>query len=209
MSEDTTDKSRICPCCGQTLTSPSPKPPDAKMALWMSAMLSGTPYTDTYPLYGGAVRVTASVTGPQRSRALSRALTRLRTLRDRAIDRTDDPICLDFVERYDDLEAALRTLAFIREVTVDGDGDSRVYDVDGVVWPIVETIASTPVPDKDELAATLKATMSALEDLERPELVSGLPANAMVSVASVHQQIAALLSDAGMDENFWRGIRLG
>ena len=51
--------------------------------------------------------------------------------------------------------------------------------------------------------------MSALEDLERPELVSGLPANAMVSVASVHQQIAALLSDAGMDENFWRGIRLG
>ena len=141
--------------------------------------------------------------------ALARALTRLRTLRDRAIDRTDDPICLDFVERYDDLEAALRTLAFIREVTVDGDGDSRVYDVDGVVWPIVETIASTPVPDKDELAATLKTTMSALEDLERPELVSGLPASAMVSVASVHQQIASLLSDAGMDENFWRGIRLG
>ena len=128
---------------------------------------------------------------------------------DRAIDRTDDPICLDFVERYDDLEAALRTLAFIREVTVDGDGDSRVYDVAGVVWPIVETIASTPVPDKDELAATLKTTMSALEDLERPELVSGLPANAMVAVASVHQQIASLLSDAGMDENFWRGIRLG
>ena len=210
MTEENTDKgSALCPCCGQPLKDGAPKPPDAKMALWMSAMLSGTPYTDTYPLYGGAVRVTASVTGPQRSRALARALTRLRTLRDRAIDRTDDPICLDFVERYDDLEAALRTLAFIREVTVDGDGDSRVYDVAGVVWPIVETIASTPVPDKDELAATLKTTMSALEDLERPELVSGLPANAMVSVASVHQQIASLLSDAGMDENFWRGIRLG
>ena len=210
MTEENTDKgSALCPCCGQPLKDGAPKPPAAKMALWMSAMLSGTPYTDTYPLYGGSVHVTASVTGPQRSRALARALTRLRTLRDRAIDRTDDPICLDFVERYDDLEAALRTLAFIREVTVDGDGDSRAYDVAGVVWPIVETIASTPVPDKDELAATLKTTMSALEDLERPELVSGLPANAMVSVASVHQQIASLLSDAGMDENFWRGIRLG
>ena len=59
MTEENTDKgSALCPCCGQPLKDGAPKPPAAKMALWMSAMLSGTPYTDTYPLYGGSVHVT-------------------------------------------------------------------------------------------------------------------------------------------------------
>lgn len=209
MSEDTTDKSRICPCCGQTLTSPSPKTPDGKMALWMAAMMSGTPYTDTYPLYGGAVTVTAAMPDRQASLKLSRALTSLRSLRDVAIDRQDDPVCRNFTDRYDDLEAALRTLAFVREVTFTDNGDHREYDVASVVGPIVGMLAELRQPGKDNLAETVSLVTEALEDLERPELVSGLPAQAMVTVVAVHQQMHSMLSEAGMDENFWRGIRLG
>ena len=61
----------ICPCCGKPTLKRPVKPGQELTDHWMACMISGTPFTHTYPLFKGRVEIMVGMMSPETEGKLS------------------------------------------------------------------------------------------------------------------------------------------
>lgn len=194
-----------CPCCGQQTLETPVKLSDELVDYWLAGVLSGTPFIKTYPLYGGKMHITIKKID----------------IEDGAL--VDDmAFVLDAIRRRGDSAASgvdmehMRSLAFVYAPVVAISSDSGL-----VSEPVTYKPASVVLEAATEIAAYRNACTAetvpdaCIEAISKhysrfidPKLMSGLPTYVCMAAAEAHARLAAILTDAGIDANFWKGIEL-
>ena len=179
-----------CPCCGKYTLAKPIKVGNALLDQWMACMVTGEPFSREYALYGGKVLVTAVTRDTARASRLETALS--------AIDAAGDE-CMPASGRSA-LANALRLFSVVRTIEFSA-SPRRVFQPGAAADKAVDLILDGDGP----LAERLRTASDLLGDSAN---VSSLPPNMLVAVGQAHATVTDILVDAGIDEDFWRGIEL-
>lgn len=194
-----------CPCCKQGTLNTPVKVPDELVDYWLAGVLSGTPFIRTYPMYGGKLNITVQQVG----------------FEDGAL--VDDMVfVIDAVSRHDsalvppiDLDH-MRDLAFIYAPILSISSDMNIisspttYKPSSVVMEAAEELAKyrnacTGEDIPEDCVTALSKHYARFID---PKLMSSLPSYVCLAASEAHARLAKVLTDAGLDANFWKGIEL-
>lgn len=190
-----------CPCCGKMTLHKPVKPGQDIMDHFMACMLTGTPYKQTYELYGGRMRVTVTQITNDIRRYVMDACAALDSWRDLLVDRNTE---------LEEMKDALRTYSCIVDVTVDNGTVRTFYPGEGMhelcteITALREAVNGGKVTP-DELRASVDKLNAKTKD---PATISSLPPTMLMASFQLHNQLFQIMMDAGFDENFWDRIKL-
>lgn len=190
----------ICPCCGQpTLPYPVKHIPDDLADQFMACLLSGTPFTHTYPLYNGRVLITVTQMTAQARDIVEQLL--------HDIDRlVDSGVSIEGVS-FDNMKGIVRTLISVNSIEIKANGTVKVFQPAENLRKALATFRSLE-PGDVESAAMKEKVAGIYRSLTDPSEVSGIPPAQIMTTVEAHARLLTLLMDAGFDENFWAGIEL-
>ena len=197
----------LCPCCKHPTLS---KPVELKGVLldhYLSCLMTGTPFSHTYPIYNGRMHVT--VTQLAKKNALKLDIV------DKVIDKCFAGLSEDSIDslsiRQEDMKGLLRVCACVTIIEMVATGANIIAQPSETVWGICNTLQEAKsevflekLPEADILAL-IGDQIKLMSD---PALMSSLPAAMLISLVSSHNYIHNLLMEAAFDTNFWKGIEL-
>ena len=196
----------ICPCCGKPTLKRPVKPSQMLMDHWMACMISGTPFTHTYPLFNGRVEITVGIMSSETEGKLS-LLTSLLDLAFKWMESSPDkPVNMPQVK------AMARMCSVIHKIRLKASANDwrEFLPIDALdiaikkLLPLRETL----MEDKEPIGiADILMDIQTL--LTAPTTISSLPMDLLATTTEAHMQLNNILMNAGFDENFWSGIELG
>lgn len=198
------DKSlKICPCCGKlTWNGHFNVEPDL-VDHWLSCMMTGVPFSHTYELYDGKLKVDAC--------ALHEELIDLLDELD-----TDKSVMCGYPEMTNDLQAMLdklvrsaKILIYIQKIRVATSGVTNTYKPQDVVREVIKQLTKLRKDTFEErttegLEESIKGLM---KQLTSASSISALPPTVLFVITDTHSRLAQELESMGFDTNFWAGIR--
>lgn len=193
---DTKQAFVLCPCCGKpTLTRPV-KINDELLDHYMSCIISGVPFSHTYPIYGGRIKITVS----QLDEPMIQALRKTGRILDTWSSEEDHD-----KEVFQELDHLIKLYCAITSISVSAGATTKELQPYNVVMSICKTIS-----DYTETSGITKLDLARkqLETMRSPQTAAGVPAAIVMGVIEAHQQIYNILLNAGFDVNFWEGIEL-
>ena len=198
IQEQAPDKTaNICPCCGKpTLDYPIPHIPDMLLDQFMACMISGTPFTHRYELYGGRIAITVSQMTEDHRLTVADIL--------RIIGTAKDMGALAPGVDLDTLGSLARTMIHIVEINIKTGGTSKMCRPSDRVRDAHELLRRAE-HDKDALQQAVRSAHAALTS---PDNISSVPPAQLLAVIETHAKLLDILMDAGFDKNFWKGIEL-
>ena len=207
MAEEKKEPVKVkCPCCGElTLTQPL----DVKSALldeYMAAIITGVPFSHTYGLYNGAVKITVE--------SLDRANTTLlftitKRLEDYAkANEGKVPSGMESAFTYiKELAGVLKLYFGVTSIEMYRDKQLiKSYTPSAVMRSQAEAIAAALLTGDNEKAKDV--ITNAVDICLSENTISTVPDGAIRAIVVTHGDLYNLLMDAGFDENFWAGIEL-
>ena len=205
MAEEKKEPTKIkCPCCGElTLTQPL----DVKSAVldeYMAAIITGVPFSHTYSLFNGSVKIKVESLNRADSTLISDVA---RHLNEYAADKEGQAEGEgDVVTYIKELAGVLRLYFGIISINMyKNDELVKTYSPSVVMREHAKNIAAA-FRDGDEKA--LAAIAAAVDVCLSQDVISSVPDAAIRTVVVTHGQLYNLLMEAGFDENFWEGIEL-
>lgn len=193
-------KMATCPCCGQE-TIKRPVKVDGKIIDdYLASIMTGVPFSHTFPMFDGRLKITVSVADKQEGLVLYRFVF------------MTEPFAQESSTVRDFL-GLVNTYCSIRKIIVTKGEDQNVY------MPAEHVIAAcrkiVDVWEKEDLAKEekkkaefLQALQTAYNELIVPAVVSSTPMLILNRILTDFRTIESLLLEAGFDENFWKGIEL-
>ena len=206
MAEEKKEPVKVkCPCCGElTLTQPL----DVKSAVldeYMAAIITGVPFSHTYGLYNGSVKITVESLSHKDSLLLSNSENILKEYRKRMEDAGGEQVktaigCISELEKTMRLYFSVTSIEMYRDKVL-----VKSYTPSEIMRNAATEIGSASLEGDVKLGNVItKAT----KDCLGPDATSTLPTTAVKAIVVTHGDLYNLLMDAGFDENFWAGIEL-
>lgn len=207
MAEEKKEPVKVkCPCCGElTLTQPL----DVKSAVldeYMAAIITGVPFSHTYGLYNGAVKVTVESLDRANSTLL---FTVTKRLEDYAkANEGKVPAGMESAFTYiKELAGVLRLYFGVTSIEMYRDKKlTKSYAPSSIMRKHAESIAAAFLTGDDKTIT--EAIVAAVEVCLSENTISTVPDGAIRAIVVTHADLYNLLMDAGFDENFWAGIEL-
>lgn len=186
-------KKRICPCCGQSTLNQITDLDQATVDSYLACLMSGTPFSRTYPLFSGRILVTIS-----------------------GISDTYTPKLLrvsNYLDKYlQDLSSAstykilLYKLLAIHSVTVTMQNKGNTITVQDNIMNAIDQLLNCVSPEKSQ-SQNKQSVSKFIQTIVDPSVVSSLPAKYIDSILAAHNDILESLLKLGMDQSFSAGIR--
>ena len=194
------DNKTFCPCCGQRTFNKHTKIQDNLLNHYLACMMTGTQFWRDYELYDGKLRIRATIPAYSRLKDIQVLLGQLRA-------RVGTPQGAELSSMFTELQFVLRRLLSIQEIQIrdpNGMGNrviKRTYDI--VVNALKQGLQGNG--DWQKLKAALTTAYTYVRDAHTGVVV---PFQLLSSVADAHALIYSTITSAGLDENFWQGIKL-
>ena len=206
MAEEKKEPVKVkCPCCGElTLTQPL----DVKSAVldeYMAAIITGVPFSHTYGLYNGAVKVTVESLNHKDSMLLSNTETTLKEYVKRMEAEGGDQVktSLGYIK---ELIKVLRLYFGVTSIEMYRDKALiKSYTPSELMRTTATDIGAASLAGDTQLS---EAIAKAIKACLSQDATSTLPTAAIQAIVVTHGDLYNLLMDAGFDENFWAGIEL-
>lgn len=207
-SGDATDEQKdkavyeICPCCGKpTLL----RPVEIKGELldhYLSCMISGVPFTHTYPIYKGKLEVTITVLPNEKMYSMRSGLTAVDALHSKLPDN-------EVLNK--NIKTLLQLYCCVSAVNINMPGVAKLLQPEETAQDICKQLKT--------LQLSFAAGSVSKEDVEKEldkyyatltsaSVVSAVPIAVLGALIETHNKLYDILIDAGFDTNFWKGIEL-
>lgn len=192
-------KMATCPCCGQE-TIKRPVKVDGKIIDdYLASIMTGVPFSHTFPMFDGRLKITVSVADKQEGLVLYRFVF------------MTEPFAQESSTVRDFL-GLVNTYCSIRKIIVTKGEDQNVYmpaeHVIEACRKIVDVWEKEDLAKEEKKAEFLQALQTAYNELIVPAVVSSTPMLILNRILTDFRTIESLLLEAGFDENFWKGIEL-
>lgn len=199
MAEEKKEPVKIkCPCCGElTLT----QPVDVKSVVldeYMAAIIAGVPFSHTYGLHNGAVKVTVESLSREQSVLMSNVIKRLELYKKNGEPNSDYIHELCGVIR---LYYGVTSIEMYRDKQL-----TKSYTPSEVMRSQAETLSKAFATG--DHATICNAVAAAIKECLSEEAISPLHDAAVQTIVVTHSDVYNILMQAGFDENFWEGIEL-
>lgn len=204
MAEEKKEPTKIkCPCCGElTLTQPL----DVKSAVldeYMAAIITGVPFSHTYSLFGGSVRIKVESLDRANSALISDVARRLNEY---AADKEEKATHSDIVPYIKELAGVLRLYFGVIAIDMFKDNEPvKTYAPSKIMREHAKNISEAFRETDEKLLESITAAVSVCLS---QDVISSVPDAAIRTVVVTHGELYNLLMEAGFDENFWAGIEL-
>ena len=192
-------KMATCPCCGQE-TIKRPVKVDGKIIDdYLSSIMTGVPFSHTFPLFDGRLKITAGVADKQEGLILYRFVFMTEPFGQ------ESSLVRDFL-------GLVNTYCSIRKIVVTKGEDQNIYmpaeHILSACKKIVDTWENEDLKNEEKKAEFMQALQAAYNELIAPAVVSSTPMLILNRILTDFRTIESLLLEAGFDENFWKGIEL-
>ena len=209
MAEEKTEKvEKIkCPCCGElTLT----KPVEIKSIIldeYMASIITGVPFTHTWELYNGTVKITVESLDKRGSTLLYAAVQVLEKWLAEAEKEENAKVFESSIPIVRELLGTIRLFYGVKTITIlrDGKIQKQLMPSDTIRKAVDDIIEASRKKDDMEL---VKTVAQAAKICCSPDTISTLSDVIVRTVVVAHADLYTLLLDAGFDTNFWAGIEL-
>lgn len=191
----------ICPCCGKR-SIPKPAKINADlMDQWLACMVTATPFSHEYPLYGGRIKITVSKLSAEQQDSLRMANAAIVQY---THNKQQDELACDTQE----LRALLQLLAVIQRIEITKKSGILFRPQDIAMAACSDILAASKHSGESVTETIEEALKRAYGNLTDPSRVSGIPINTLVTVAKAHADLYTILLSNGFDDSFWEGIEL-
>lgn len=175
-----------CPCCGEQTFKLPAKVPQDKLDHYISCMLTGEPYTETYSLFGGRIKLTCR----ELPQMIVDKMNRLFTVK----PKDESSIWGDFIQR-------LYTLLPVQKIVYENSKEGSTFLLKELTEPILD-LASKHVDDQE----WLKDKYELLND---PSKVSAIPRKILDKTVVTHLEQLDIFINSGFSPDFYEGIAQG
>lgn len=191
----------ICPCCGKR-SIPKPAKINADlMEQWLACMVTATPFSHEYPLYGGRIKITVSKLSAEQEDSLKMANA---VIAQYAYNKQQDELACN----THTLRALLQLLSVIQRVEISKGLGVLFSPQDIAMTACSDILAASKRGDESVTETIEEALKHAYGNLTDPSKVSGIPFNTLITVAKAHTDLYTILLSNGFDRSFWAGIEL-
>ncbi len=192
----------ICPCCNKpTLLKPI-KMQDEMIDVFTAGLISGVPFRWLYPLYNGALKLNVTRLDTETTKVLHRGFNLLDSILEK------DPHGLDSDIKA--LKNCLQIYICIIEIEITSADTTKIYYPSEAAIGLIDEITKFYKEMKDGISNTELANLisSYLAKITEANIVSAIDLTLLTSVCLTHARVYDLISEAGFDKNFWKGIDL-
>lgn len=186
--EVTNKEFTTCPCCGKE-TFPINTELDSKIIdLFMSCVLSQEPFQYTYELFNGKVLVTCKEPSATEQAKVSKLGLKLSNVQDEEL-RTQINVML----------IRMAAIYPIVQIVIQTNGQKKIYAVQQLCIQLQDKLLAAQTVDKD----LIHECLDRLNDVKN---TSSIPMTILNKVLDTHSNISNLLTIAGFDTAFYKGI---
>lgn len=190
----------ICPCCGER-TLKRPVKVDGKIIDdYLASIMTGVPFSHTFNMFDGRLKITCGLADRDTGVMFWRFIHFM------------EPHASD-TAIVKDLLGLINTYCAVKRIEVTGSGNmSKLYTPCEILaaacqkfldeW---ELVTLTDETKKD----FLKAVSDLYDQLKPTDVISSVPPTVLNRVNNDFRALESIMLQAGFDENFWKGIKLG
>lgn len=190
-----------CPCCRKpTLVKPL-ELSGPVLDHYMACLVSGTPFSHTYPIYKGKLEITATRLSKEQEQKVLMASNVITQCEARLPE-------ISSVIR--ELNNMIKLYCCIKEIKLNA-GDLKAFYPQDAVFVVCDgltgirmDILSNTISNED-LTEKLN---NWYKTLVSPSVLSAVPSTMIAGVVETHSQLYYILLESGFDVNFWTGIEL-
>jgi len=191
----------ICPCCGKP-TLPVPVTPNAQLLdHWLACMATGVPFSRTYPLYAGRVKITVTQLTPENADAVTAMCTKLSLI-------ASNIILDDLSLNVDMLASAAKICIGIESIEMKANGQDLLFKPAECVLKAAELLKQIDIGDSVDKGKLANVIREISDNLISPKYMSAVPPKLLLLLLETHNKLYDVLLNAGLDKNFWDGIKL-
>jgi hypothetical protein len=190
-----------CPCCGKpTLVKPL-ELNGPVLDHYMACLVSGVPFSHTYPVYKGKLEITATRLTKKQEQTLRTVSNVLEMCEGRLPEQ---------VSIVRELTNVIKTYISIIDIRLHA-GESKTFYPQETVLAVCDKLCEIRM---DIISGTIsnedltKVIQNLYGTLVSPGVLSAVPQPMIASVVETHSHLFYILLDSGFDVNFWNGIEL-
>lgn len=191
-----------CPCCGANTYDADPNIDNETVDHFLSCIMTGVSFWKEYKLFDGRLSIEITIPRNEKRDELFATLTKLQNF---------------YTPQGQSEHMLLTTLLgrflYVRKITFDKKlATERVYDI----AKHVDNMCAVIQQKCDDILALPKAKLPALQDVykqllmktENTASVSGVPTQLLDKIIEQHNALYKQLVTRGLDQPFWKGIKL-
>lgn len=194
------EENAVCPCCGEK-TLKRPVKVDGKIVDdYLASIMTGVPFSHTFNMFDGRLKITCGLSDRDTGLMFWRFIHFIEP------HVGDAPI-------VQDLLGLINSYCAVKRIEVTGSGNmNKMYTPSGILaeacrkfldeWELVTLTDET----KKEF---LQAVSDLYAKLKPTDVISSVPPTILIRVNNDFRALETIMLQAGFDENFWKGIKLG
>lgn len=190
----------VCPCCGKK-TLKRPVKVDGKIVDdYLASIMTGVPFSHTFNMFDGRLKITCGLSDRDTGLMFWRFIHFIEP------HAGDTPAVQDFL-------GLINSYCAVKRIEVTGSGNTnKMYTPSEIL-----AAACRKFLDEWELVTltdeTKKEFLQAVSDLyaklKTTDVISSVPPTILKRVNDDFRALETIMLQAGFDENFWKGIKLG
>lgn len=199
--EETVDDTKaLCPCCGQP-TLMKPVKVDGKIVDdYLASILTGVPFSHTFPMFDGRLKVTLAVSDREESIRLYSLILMM------------EPY-IGASATVKDFIGLVNMYFRIKQISVrSGDKEGKVYFPAKHILEACDELSqkweNADLHDETKKAEFLADIKQKYLAVSSPDTISSTPPVILNKLLSDFGALEKIMLEAGFDENFWKGIKL-
>lgn len=196
-----------CPCCGELTLNQPVQVKSIILDEYMASIITGVPFTHTWELYNGTVKITVESLDKATNAALSAAVKAVddwsRKLEEGTLTQLD---AAKYTMLAKPLRDTLRMYCSIKEIIILRDGKlQKQFMPADVIREAMKKLFEASFVSDEAMAAAIEEYNKRCVD---PAVLSTLSESIIRTVIVAQADLYTLLLDNGFDTNFWAGIEL-
>ena len=198
---DEEKENAVCPCCGEK-TLKRPVKVDGKIVDdYLASIMTGEPFSHTFNMFDGRLKITCGLSNRETGMMFWRFLHFI------------EPFSEDtaFVK---DLLGLVNSYCAIKRIEVSGSGDThKTYTPAEAIAKacsrFLDDWEMADLGDEDSKTKFIQALADLYDKLKPTDVISSTPPVVLSRVNTDFRALETIMLEAGFDENFWKGIKLG
>ena len=196
-----------CPCCGELTLN---KPVQVKNIIldeYMASIITGVPFTHTWELYNGTVKITVESLDAETSNALSAAINAIDNWSKKVEEiSATQPDVAKTLQLARPLRDTLRLFCSVKDITLLRDNKvQKQFLPSDIIRDAMKKLFEASLGDGDKFQAAIEECHKKCVD---PNVISKLDSAIIRTVIVTQADLYTILLDNGFDKNFWAGIEL-
>ena len=193
----------ICPCCKHPTLSTPIEVEGALLDHYLSCIMTGVPFSHTYPIYKGRLSVTIAQLSSAEAATMQNALS--------VLDYCSHMLGDSHKELLDDLTGLVKLYVGVSSISMKQATGTKLITPRDIVLMVCGSLSDM----KTDLLMGNTQPEAALEELVKynlklrdTSLMSAVPSRLLADLLKAHNNLYAILMEAAFDTNFWEGIEL-